>query len=251
MIINRAMKILVLLLCWIQLSSSCLCDWRARTNDLDLFCKNPSWNAVRVRVQRFSRGYQVFDEDSMERNNPAQYKIFKKLEEFFVLHRNEYFTTKYQKVTSTAVTNEYQTVTPAPAGFTLWDNLRSVGVRVRIKLPPTESPATASPKREYLEELLSQIDMDFVRRHAHAMVEVQAVVEKVWGLGNVKVGQQIFITTKLKPYSSCDASRHVRPGNTALLWIREDTTKLTAWFCDLHPFPGRERHLNKITNRKC
>ena len=250
MIINRAMKILVLLLCSIQLSISCLCGLQLMTYDLDLFCKNPSWNAVRVRVQKYSIGYQVFNEDSMERNNPAQYTIFKKLEEFFVLHRNEYFTTKYQKVTSTAVTNEYPTVTPAPAGFTLWDHLRSVGVRVRIKLPPTESPATASPKREYLEELLSQIDMDFVRRHAHAMVEVQAVVEKVWGLGNVKVGQQIFISTK-PALHSCDASRHVRPGNTALLWIREDTTKLTASFCDLHPFAGGERLLNKITNRKC
>ena len=243
MIINRAMKILVLLLCSIQLSISCLCGLQLMTYDLDLFCKNPSWNAVRVRVQRLSRGYQVFDEDSMERKNPAQYKIFKKLEEFFVLHWNEY------------ATNEYQTVTSAPPQFTLWDHVRSVGVRVRIKLPPTASPATASPataspKREYLEELLSQIDMDFVRRHAHAMVEVQAVVEKVWGLGNVKVGQQIFISTK-PALHSCDASRHVRPGNTALLWIREDTTKLTAWFCDLHPFPGRERHLNKITNIKC
>ena len=65
--------------------------------------------------------------------------------------------------------------------------------------------------------------------------EVEAVVEKVWGLGNMTVGQEITLWSH-KDDGMCGVGRVLEPGYSTILWAPQHATWLDVTGCGIYRF---------------
>ena len=167
------MKLVLVLACLIQLSSSCSCA--SGGDDPALFCRNPTWNAVMVTVTKVTKDLPNLD-DLFEKHAPMQ---------SFAGHQGN------------------------PGD----------------KLEPFATPV---PRWQILETWF------------RAEREVEAVVEKVWGLGSMKEGQ--VLTLWSHNYDSlCGVARALNENFSTILWVPQDVTRLNVAGCAIYRFYSWDR----------
>jgi hypothetical protein len=83
-------------------------------------------------------------------------------------------------------------------------------------------------------------------------IEVEAVVEKVWGLGGAKVGQRMKLTSH-NNYDSCGVARFLKLGCTVVFRTEQDVTEKQLGLCDLIYFypPGVEGYFDAMDTLVC
>ena len=177
------MKELVIFACLIQLSGSCSCY---DPPNLALFCDNPSWNVVKIRVENVIKDlpdewWEEFDWSSLDPNELGEWPL-----------------------------------PPLPRG-----------------------PNSLNSNKETWE---------------NAEKEVEAVVEKVWGLGNTKVGRKMTLRSHNKD-NFCGVAKQLGLGEIADIWIKENTTSLSVVGCHFNRFkhesPSREEYLDTLQTVPC
>ena len=141
------------------------------------------------------------------------------------------------------------------AQYDLWlEAVRAEEFRVDEKLDefdwsdgsfPTEPPVSDI---EYPSNRLAE------EYDVNAEKEVQAVVEKVWGLGSMKVGQELTVVGS-PGESTCGTAGLLVPGATHIFWVSQDTTSWRLWLCHLFNLESgvdaAEKYFDSIKNLKC
>ena len=85
--------------------------------------------------------------------------------------------------------------------------------------------------------------------------EALAVVEKVWGLGAAKVGQEIKVSS-WNYESMCGVAEELYKGVTAVIWIKQDTDKVSMSLCDMYRFQWLgdstpEKYVDDLNAKTC
>ena len=207
---------LVVFAWFIQSSSSCMC-WSPA--DPALFCDNPTWNAVQIRVKEITIDI------------PTRWSIYEDLVNGVELQKRD---------TGNAVAS------PTPTFGTL--PLPTGTLPLPTYLPLSFGPWTLSPPRSPIWDEVEEIWLNSEK-------EVVAVVDKVWGLGGAKVGEEMRISSS-NYESMCGVADQLVVGMTAVLWVKQDTDKINLSSCALDRFKwlgdsGPEKYVESLNSKNC